>query len=68
MQGNLTARMRHYFGLQGAEAKFRRLLEDFEFQPLRVLVEELSNNFSKALDTNLSQLRTGEFCSNAIEL
>ena len=68
MQGNLTARMRHYFGLQGAEAKFRRLLEDFEFQPLRILVEELNNNFSKALDTNLPQLRTGEFCSNAIEL
>lgn len=68
MQGNLTARLRHYFGLHGAEAKFRRLLEDFEFQPLRILVEELNNNLSQAPDTSSAQLRTGEFCSNTIEL
>lgn len=39
MHGNLTARLRHYIGLRGLEAKFARLLGDFEFGPLGALVE-----------------------------
>lgn len=67
MMGSITARMRHYFGLRRAEAKFRRLLEDFEFQPLGLLVEELSSHLSPDLNANLPQIRPGELCSHAIE-
>jgi polysaccharide deacetylase family protein (PEP-CTERM system associated) len=42
MQGSLSARMRHYFGLKGAEAKLRRLLLDFEVQPMNALIDELN--------------------------
>lgn len=42
MRGSLSARLRHYFGLQGAESKFRRLLHDFQLQPLDSLIETLS--------------------------
>ena len=41
MQGNLTARARHYFGLRSTEAKLKRLLGDVEFCPLSTLVEQL---------------------------
>jgi polysaccharide deacetylase family protein (PEP-CTERM system associated) len=41
MHGSISTRLRHYFGLRGTEAKFRRLLVDFEMQPLRTSVEEL---------------------------
>lgn len=41
MTGSLTARMRHYFGLRSTEGKFRRLLHDFEFQPMSASVDEL---------------------------
>jgi polysaccharide deacetylase family protein (PEP-CTERM system associated) len=34
MSGNLTARLRHYFGLSRTLMKFRQLLKDFEFVPL----------------------------------
>ncbi len=36
----LAARARHYLGLRGAEAKFRRLLRDFDFQSLAAAIEE----------------------------
>jgi polysaccharide deacetylase family protein (PEP-CTERM system associated) len=42
MQGSLSARLRHYFGLKGAEAKLRRMLLDFEVQPLNSLIDELN--------------------------
>jgi polysaccharide deacetylase family protein (PEP-CTERM system associated) len=41
MRVSLSARLRHYFGLQGAESKFRRVLGDFEMLPLSTLIEEL---------------------------
>jgi polysaccharide deacetylase family protein (PEP-CTERM system associated) len=44
MRGSISARLRHYFGLQGAESKFRRLLVDFEVQPLNSLIEELNSD------------------------
>ena len=34
MSGNLTARLRHYFGLSRTPRKFQQLLRDFEFAPL----------------------------------
>jgi len=37
MSGDLTARLRHYFGLSRTPGKFRRLLHDFQFVPLREL-------------------------------
>jgi polysaccharide deacetylase family protein (PEP-CTERM system associated) len=40
MQGTLTASMRHYVGLRRTQSKFRKLLRDFVFCPLHVLVEE----------------------------
>jgi polysaccharide deacetylase family protein (PEP-CTERM system associated) len=40
MQGSLTARLRHYLGLDGAASKLRKLLHDFEFCPLNVVVED----------------------------
>src|ERR1700722_8845363 len=42
MQGSLSARLRHYFGLKGAEAKLRRMLLDFEVQPLNSWIDELN--------------------------
>jgi polysaccharide deacetylase family protein (PEP-CTERM system associated) len=39
MKGNLTSRLRHYMGLGGTESKLRKLLQDFEFVPLQVLVD-----------------------------
>jgi polysaccharide deacetylase family protein (PEP-CTERM system associated) len=41
MNGSISGRLRHYFGLRSTESKFRRLLADFELQPLGSLVEEL---------------------------
>lgn len=40
LKGTLTARLRHRLGLSGLEKKLRRLLTDFEFCPLGVLLEE----------------------------
>jgi polysaccharide deacetylase family protein (PEP-CTERM system associated) len=42
MGGNLSARARHYFGLQGTENKLRKLVRDVEFCPLAGLVSQLS--------------------------
>jgi polysaccharide deacetylase family protein (PEP-CTERM system associated) len=41
MKGSMSARLRHYLGLGGAEAKLRRLLHDFDVQPLGLVVDEL---------------------------
>jgi polysaccharide deacetylase family protein (PEP-CTERM system associated) len=41
MNGSLTARIRHYFGLRGAEAKLRRLLSEFEFCTLGTLLAQM---------------------------
>jgi len=38
--GNPSARLRHYIGLGGTEAKLRRLLDDFEFCALGSLLSE----------------------------
>ena len=63
MNGNLTARMRHYFGLRGTEVKLRRLLQDFSFQPLGLLIQELNQNSAGAwreplVEIPMSDLRT----------
>ena len=42
LPGSLTARMRHYFGLERTEAKVRRLLQDFDFMPLGALIQDLA--------------------------
>ena len=68
MKGSLTARMRHYFGLRGAEEKFQRLLEDFEFQTLGLLAEELSNPLSQNPNPRLSRIRPAELSSYASHL
>jgi polysaccharide deacetylase family protein (PEP-CTERM system associated) len=40
ISAGLSARARHYLGLRGAEAKFRRLLHDFDFQSLGAAIGE----------------------------
>lgn len=40
LQGSLTARLRHYFGLRGTERKLRNLLRDFEFCSLGTLIAQ----------------------------
>ncbi|HKV62624.1 MAG TPA: XrtA system polysaccharide deacetylase [Candidatus Acidoferrum sp.] len=39
--GSLSTRGRHYFGLQGTEAKLRKLIRDIEFCPLGSLISEM---------------------------
>lgn len=39
--GSLTTRLRHSLGLHGLEVKLRRLLRDFDFSPLGLLVEPI---------------------------
>jgi polysaccharide deacetylase family protein (PEP-CTERM system associated) len=41
MSGRLTSRIRHYLGIRGTPAKFRRLIRDFEFCPLGTLVDQV---------------------------
>jgi len=43
--------------------KVHRLLEDFEFQPLGLLVKELGSPLSPDLTVNLPQIRVAEFFS-----
>jgi polysaccharide deacetylase family protein (PEP-CTERM system associated) len=54
MNGALTARLRHYFGLRGFETKLSRLLEDFEFAPLGQIVSELDFADGKDLAADLT--------------
>jgi polysaccharide deacetylase family protein (PEP-CTERM system associated) len=63
MEGKMTARMRHYFGLWGTQRKFRRLLEDFEFQPLGVLVKELACDLPGVLRQPLREFSLSELSS-----
>jgi polysaccharide deacetylase family protein (PEP-CTERM system associated) len=44
MSGSASARVRHNFGLTGAESKFRRLLHDFRVQPLASRLQELGRD------------------------
>jgi polysaccharide deacetylase family protein (PEP-CTERM system associated) len=46
MARDLSARLRHYFGLKGTERKLRQLLRDFKVQPLICLIGELQSNSS----------------------
>lgn len=39
MSGSISSRLRHYLGLRGAPAKFRKLISDFEFSPLGSLAD-----------------------------
>jgi hypothetical protein len=64
MKGSLSARMRHYFGLRGTEVKFRRLLMDFEFQPLGLFVKDFSNQLLQGMP----QIRDRELISNISDL
>lgn len=41
VSAGLTARLRHYIGLRGVEKKLMRLLGDFDFEPLRELIEQV---------------------------
>jgi len=41
LDGPLTSRLRHTFGLRGLERKLRNLLRDFEFCPLHSLLSEV---------------------------
>lgn len=61
MKGGLTARLRHYFGLKATEAKFRRLLADFDFQPLGLWVDVLQRRPSLQ-SLPLRQLSVEELC------
>ena len=60
MNGSISGRLRHYWGLRSAESKFRRLLHDFEFQPLGSLVEELKCGFSLTPSGRLPEVALGE--------
>jgi polysaccharide deacetylase family protein (PEP-CTERM system associated) len=42
MSAGLSARLRHYAGLRGAELKLTKLLRDFEFCPLGTIVQQLT--------------------------
>jgi polysaccharide deacetylase family protein (PEP-CTERM system associated) len=60
MARNTSGRLRHYLGLRGAESKFRRLLQDFKFQPLGSLVEELKRDSSLSSDRLLPEIPFAE--------
>jgi polysaccharide deacetylase family protein (PEP-CTERM system associated) len=60
MKGRFTSRLRHYFGLRGAEEKFQRLFQDFEFQPLRAVVKEFNISSSQSSDSVLPTLDPSE--------
>jgi polysaccharide deacetylase family protein (PEP-CTERM system associated) len=66
MKGSLTARMRHYFGLQSTEKKFKRLLKDFEFQPMRLHVRDLQSSLSRDLNSSLPHIHPAELHSYAL--
>jgi len=63
MKGSASARLRHYFGLRGAEAKFRRLLRDFELLPLGSLAEELKRRSPADLRTPIPEIPFSELDS-----
>jgi polysaccharide deacetylase family protein (PEP-CTERM system associated) len=63
MEGTFTARLRHYFGLQGTEEKFLRLLTDFEFSPIGDILNEIKAASLQAPYLALPAIRSGELCS-----
>jgi len=60
MQGSVSALLRHYFGLRGTESKFRRMLLDFEVQPLNSLIEELKFDASATRRERIPEVALGE--------
>jgi polysaccharide deacetylase family protein (PEP-CTERM system associated) len=60
MTGSISAQLRHYFGLRRAELKFRRLLRDFEFQPLVALIGELKSDCSLASRERLPEVHLAD--------
>jgi polysaccharide deacetylase family protein (PEP-CTERM system associated) len=60
LEGNLSARLRHYLGLRSTEPKFRRLLRDFEVQPLICLIEALQPNSSATCSGRLPEVSLAE--------
>jgi polysaccharide deacetylase family protein (PEP-CTERM system associated) len=56
MKGSISAHLRHYFGLGRAELKIRRLLRDFQVQPLCALIEELKSDYSSAAHERLPEV------------
>jgi len=66
MQGHLTARLRHYFGLKKAAAKFRRLLADFSFVPMGSVVAELKDRTRSQPAAGLPPVYLGNLECHAI--
>ena len=60
MQGSVSARLRHYFGLKGAEAKLRRMLLDFEVQPMNSLIDELNLDPLSARSKRIPEVALGD--------
>jgi hypothetical protein len=62
INGSTTGRLRHYWGLRGAESKLRRLLRDFEFEALvrasdrRVDVRLFIDSQGPPIDLTLAEL------------
>ena len=56
MNGSLTAKMRHYFGLRATEGKFRRLLHDFEFQPMSSFVSDIRVSKTNSQDESIPEV------------
>jgi len=46
ISGTMTARLRHYTGLKGAQAKLGRLLLDFEFEHMGAIMDKLQHDIS----------------------
>jgi Domain of unknown function (DUF3473) len=53
MRGSVSARLRHYFGLRGTDAKLRRLLQDFQMRPLSGLLEQMNSGSPNATSENM---------------
>jgi len=60
MAGSISARLRHYIGLRGAESKFRRLMNEFEVQPLICLAGELRSRSSQTAYQCLPEVHLDE--------
>jgi polysaccharide deacetylase family protein (PEP-CTERM system associated) len=43
INASLSSRIRHYLGLRGVETKLRRLLRDFDFQPLGAVIRDMKD-------------------------
>jgi polysaccharide deacetylase family protein (PEP-CTERM system associated) len=56
IKASLTARLRHYLGLRGAQSKLSRLLRDFDFQQMGAIIEEGKLGLSEAPVRRLGEL------------